>query len=47
MKILIKTIIDIMDCSEQEAQIILNTISNKSIIKNAIKLALKSEYGLV
>jgi len=46
MEILIKTIMDTMKCSNEEALIILNTISNKTIIKNAIRSALKSEYEL-
>ena len=43
-KEVINMIMELVECDRDDAVIILDTISNSSIIQNAVKQAIKKEY---
>lgn len=42
----LKMIMELMECTEQDAKTILNNMLNKNIVKNAIKIAIKKDFEL-
>ena len=40
----LKMIMDKMECTEQEAKIILENVIDKNIVQNALRLAINKEY---